>query len=154
MLEWTEPISIVVIWMAVFCVGECAAFLVFGRLRAVHNNKKRALESKVVADRKTGMNVFCFRCDYVWMKGVLERLVISVGLVAGYVHILTFFGALKIATGLTQRDRSKSAKANAWGLDYFLTGNLLSALFAMVYAMLVDLFQPLIFVTLSGFTTG
>jgi hypothetical protein len=60
------------------------------------------------------------------IKGSFERLVLVVGLLLGQSSILSFFGALKIATRL---DADKSNKISN---DYFLTGNLLSILLVLL----------------------
>lgn len=60
-------------------------------------------------------------------KGVLERLVILLGLLQGYPQILTAFGALKIGTRLHDQENDISN-------SYFLVGNLVSLLFTLIYA--------------------
>ncbi len=64
-------------------------------------------------------------------RGTLERLVLVTGLVSGYPHILTLFGALKIGTRL--QDESKSHISN----NYFLIGNLTSVLLAMLCSVAI-----------------
>jgi hypothetical protein len=61
-------------------------------------------------------------------EGMLERLTVLVGLLAGFPQILIAFGALKIGTRLTEEQNDRISNA------YFLTGNLLSLLLAMTYA--------------------
>ena len=65
------------------------------------------------------------------LKGILERATLLVGLLANFPHVLTAYGALKISTRL--RDDQQNPISNT----YFLTGNLLSILFAMVYAVII-----------------
>ena len=60
------------------------------------------------------------------LKGMLERLVLIIGLMAGYPHVITAFGALKIGT----RIKSEETKVSN---DYFLVGNLISILAAIGY---------------------
>jgi hypothetical protein len=62
------------------------------------------------------------------MKGILERTTVLVGLLTGLPHVLTVFGALKIGT------RLDSQKGDHISNTYFLTGNLVSILLAMLYA--------------------
>lgn len=57
-------------------------------------------------------------------KGMLERLVLIIGLLAGYPHVITAFGALKIGTRIKD-DSNKISN------DYFLVGNLISILAAI-----------------------
>ncbi len=60
------------------------------------------------------------------LKGMLERLVLIVGLMAGYPHVITAFGALKIGTRIKSEENKVSN-------DYFLIGNLISILAAIGY---------------------
>jgi hypothetical protein len=64
-------------------------------------------------------------------KGVLERLMLLTGLLNEFPHILIAFGALKIGTRLRE-DQSSQISNN-----YFLVGNLISVLLAMVYAIII-----------------
>lgn len=63
------------------------------------------------------------------LKGILERIFLIVGLVAGYPHVITAFGALKIGTRIKQ-DENKVSN------DYFLIGNLISILSAIIVVVL------------------
>lgn len=58
------------------------------------------------------------------LKGMFERIVLIVGLLQGIPQIVIAFGALKIGTRL--HDSSKISN------DYFLIGNLLSILIALI----------------------
>ncbi|MEM0896416.1 MAG: hypothetical protein AAGJ79_05980 [Verrucomicrobiota bacterium] len=60
------------------------------------------------------------------LMGWIERAVLLLGLLAGLPHIITAFGALKIATRLDQQRASKISN------DYFLVGNLCSIAFAIL----------------------
>jgi hypothetical protein len=60
------------------------------------------------------------------LKGMLERLFIYVGLILDYPQCLTVFAALKIGT------RLEDAKSKHISNDYFLVGNLISVLLALV----------------------
>ncbi len=53
----------------------------------------------------------------IW-KGIVERSVVFFGLLSGFPHVLTVFGALKIGTRLKVDDKVSN--------DYFLLGNLCS----------------------------
>jgi hypothetical protein len=103
------PLSVLV-----FILGEGLAVLVFWAL-------KRVLGPSQVGSAGIGGVA----------KGVLERLTMLVGLLAGFPHILTAFGALKISTRLTEEQNDHISNT------YFLTGNLLSLLFAMTYAWVI-----------------
>lgn len=63
------------------------------------------------------------------LKGILERLVIYVGILSGYPHTLTLFGALKIGT----RIKNEHPISN----DYYLIGNLMSVLLVLIYLIVV-----------------
>ena len=65
-------------------------------------------------------------------RGILERLVLFAGLLHGFPQIIIAFAALKLGTRLhAEKDDSIS---NA----YFLVGNLVSMLLAMIYAIITD----------------
>jgi hypothetical protein len=98
----------------VFVVGEGLATLIFHLL-------KKALGNKQVG--RPGLSPVA--------RGALERLTMLVGLLAGFPHILTAFGALKISTRL--REDQDDHISNT----YFLAGNLISLLLAMVYAWVI-----------------
>jgi len=66
------------------------------------------------------------------LKGILERTTLLVGLLAGFPHVLTAYGALKISTRLTEDQKNHISNT------YFLVGNLLSILFAMIYAWIIN----------------
>lgn len=137
-------ISFVLAWGIVFIVAEMVALIAFGFIRAIHARKKLDFEFGKLAKDVNRKPVFTLKLDLDWAKGVLERMVLSVGLLSGFAHVLTFFGALKIATGLNARAEDKDAPGYSWNLDYFLTGNLVSALLAIVSVLIARLLQPLI----------
>lgn len=62
------------------------------------------------------------------VKGVLERLVVILGMLVGYPQIIIAFGALKIGT----RFQKNSKVSN----DYFLIGNFISLLVAILFVIL------------------
>jgi len=67
-------------------------------------------------------------------KGILERLLLCIGLVNEIYPILIFFGAIKIATRLDEKNKISN--------DYFLIGNiasvLLSTLTSIIYSIIID----------------
>ena len=65
-------------------------------------------------------------------KGILERAVLFVGLLHGFPQILIAFGALKIGTRLHENRQTEILN------NYFLVGNLLSILMAMLYAIVAQ----------------
>jgi hypothetical protein len=69
-------------------------------------------------------------------KGFIERMFLLVCLSNGLPHALAMFGALKVATRLTRKDVEPSEQA-AFN-DFFLIGNLVSAVAAVGYARLLQ----------------
>lgn len=65
------------------------------------------------------------------LKGMLERFVLIIGLLAEYPHVITAFGALKIGTRIKNEENKVSN-------DYFLVGNLISILAAIGYVAIVS----------------
>lgn len=63
------------------------------------------------------------------VKGIIERLFLITGMLYGYPHVIIAFGALKIGT----RFQSSRKVSN----DYFLIGNFISLLFAMIFVIAV-----------------
>jgi hypothetical protein len=64
-------------------------------------------------------------------KGILERLLLCVGLVNEIYPILIFFGAIKIATRLDEKNKISN--------DYFLIGNIISVLFSILTSIMYTL---------------
>ena len=99
----------------IFIIGELVSLLIFAIL-------KRAMKlSKTSPARKASV-----------VKGILERAVLYIGLLYGFPQILIAFGALKIGTRLHEDKQSKISN------NYFLVGNLLSILLAMLYAIIAQ----------------
>jgi len=65
------------------------------------------------------------------VKGILERLLLLVGLLNNFPHILIAFAGLKIGTRLYDDHIKKISN------DYFLVGNSVSILIAMLYAIII-----------------
>ena len=65
------------------------------------------------------------------IKGILERVLLFTGLLFGFPQVLIAFGALKLGTRLVTDQRSKISN------DYFLIGNMVSILLALVYTIIV-----------------
>lgn len=107
--------SFLLLCMLVFLIGETLALFAFMMIR------------KSVA----GAAAFK-RPDVETLKGILERLVLFLGLTGGYSTVLVMFGALKLGTRL--HDESDKKVSN----NYFLIGNLFSALIAIADAIVVS----------------
>ena len=70
------------------------------------------------------------------VKGVIERVFLTVALINGYSQALTFFSALKLATRLKHSAiKEDEDKFN----DYYLVGNLVSVMLAIGYVNLYHL---------------
>jgi hypothetical protein len=69
------------------------------------------------------------------VKGLFERVFLTVALFFDYPHALTFFSAVKLATRLkhSERDEEQENKFN----DFYLFGNFLSVLMAILYTQLL-----------------
>jgi len=66
------------------------------------------------------------------VKGIFERILLSIALIYGFPHILTLFGALKLGTRLSignNENPSEKVKYN----DYYLIGNFVSVLVSILY---------------------
>lgn len=90
-----------------FLIQELLALPVFYAIRRYYSAQSTVTQNKWL---------------YSALKGVLERLVIFVGLVNEVPSVVTFFGAVKLGTRLD--DDKKNRVSN----DYFLVGNLVSIL--------------------------
>lgn len=97
------------VYVAVFIVGEmAAAFLFYFIRRSLAKGQDKPVARLAI------------------FKGVLERLVLFVGLVNEFASVLIVFGTLKISTRL--HEDNKCPVTN----DYFLIGNLCTILIAIV----------------------
>lgn len=67
------------------------------------------------------------------IKGILERLTMLIGLIHGFPQILIAFGAIKLGTRLHEEKECEISN------NYFLIGNLISILLAMIYAVIVKM---------------
>lgn len=90
-----------------FVIGELVALVAFARVRAIYAPR---IEGKPTSGRRA------------LYKGLLERLVIYLGLLMGYGVIIAAFGAFKLGT------RWKEDEPTPISNDYFLVGNLVSLL--------------------------
>ena len=104
------------LWVAaVFIVGELVSFPIFAAVtRSIGPPKSSPARKASVA------------------KGILERAVLLVGLLHGLPQILIAFGALKIGTRLKENGQTEISN------NYFLVGNLISILLAMLYAVIAQ----------------
>jgi hypothetical protein len=99
----------------IFVIGELVSLLIFAALKRAMNLPKASPARKASV-----------------AKGVLERAVLYIGLLHGFPQILIAFGALKIGTRLHEEKKMKISN------NYFLIGNLISILLAMLYAIIAQ----------------
>lgn len=65
-------------------------------------------------------------------KGILERLLLFVALIHGYPQMLIAFAAMKLGTRLHEEDDAEISNT------FFLVGNFLSILLAMIGSIIVE----------------
>ena len=99
----------------IFILQELTALPVFYLIRRYYQGKSTNKDSVAV---------------HTWLysvfKGILERLVVFIGLMNDLPYVLGFFGALKLGTRL---DTDKNDRVSN---DYFLIGNLMSILLVVI----------------------
>ncbi|MDY6953438.1 MAG: hypothetical protein SWE60_18155 [Thermodesulfobacteriota bacterium] len=98
---------------AVFVVGELVGLIIFSALKWATKLPKASPARKASV-----------------VKGILERVVLFVGPLHGFPQVLIAFGALKIGTRLHEDKGSEISNS------YFLVGNLISMLLAMLYTII------------------
>jgi hypothetical protein len=79
----------------------------------------------VKEDGQTGLTLIAV------IKGIMERLLLILGLLNGYPHVITAFAALKIGTRINDKEHKISN-------DYFLIGNLISLLAAIGFVLIAQ----------------
>jgi len=104
--------------ISVFICGEFLSYFIFGFIkRSLVPEEKKLQKISVI-------------------KGILERLTLFIGLLYGFPQIIIAFSAMKLGTRLSQETKEKISN------DYFLVGNLVSILLAMVYTIVVSNLLP------------
>lgn len=89
-------------------------------LECIINGVFQIVRNRLQSDENRGISIF---------KGVLERIFLITGLFLGYPQVIIAFGALKIGT--------RFQKNNQISNDYFLIGNFISLLTALLYSHFV-----------------
>jgi hypothetical protein len=74
------------------------------------------------------------------LKGIVERLFLMISLLNGYPHALTLFGALKLATRLKRNDDKDSQEKESLYNDFYLVGNFISVIVAILYVYLYKVY--------------
>ena len=100
--------------IAIFAAGELISLWIFAVIR------------KLLAPTESGT---AGRASIA--KGILERAVLFTGLLFGFPQILIAFAALKLGTRFSTEQQSKISN------EYFLVGNLISILLALIYTIIV-----------------
>jgi hypothetical protein len=83
---------------------------------AIEANKTAELENT---------DITFFRLPLSTFKGVMERFILTLGLVLSFASILIVFGTVKLGTRFNDNHKVKN--------DYFLIGNFSSILIALLY---------------------
>jgi hypothetical protein len=104
----------------VFTAAELLGLIIFAIVRRIFRNKNQPK----TRNSSTAVTI---------LKGMLERGFILVGLLFEFPQVLTLLGALKIGTRL---DTDKSQRISN---DYFLIGNLVSILLALLTYKIITL---------------
>ncbi len=94
--------------------------LTYAAMEIIINVVFHFVSTRMEPDENRFMSVF---------KGVLERLFLITGLLSGYPQVIIAFGAIKIGTRFQKNTKISN--------DYFLIGNFISLLTALVYSQLV-----------------
>ena len=97
-------IGILIIYI---CVEIIANIVFFFPMKKIYGSKKQIHEKALP-----------------WMKGVLERVCLNVGMLLGFPQILIAFGALKIGTKINNESLNS---------EYYLLGNLASILTCFIF---------------------
>lgn len=123
--------------LIIFTLGEliCNSTL-FPYLARYFAQKESAEGKNLPTDGQPENSRQLFGLSLSVAKGVLERGVLFVALIADISSILVVFGALKLGTRL---DTSKNKISN----DYFLFGNLSSILVVLIYRSLFNFIQAI-----------
>jgi hypothetical protein len=126
---WSPVVRGYFLFFAMICVGEVIFHLVFALVSRSFGLIHPGIKAREV------------------FKGIIERIMLSVGIAHGIPTVIIAFGALKVATklSLSDNDQDRVRSHN----DYFLIGNVLSILFAIIYA-LVATHAGLVVITLGG----
>jgi uncharacterized membrane protein len=74
------------------------------------------------------------------LKGIFERAFLVITLYFGYPHALTFFSAVKLGTRLKHEEKQEEDQ-NRFN-DFYLFGNFISVIFAILYVQLLNNFYP------------
>jgi hypothetical protein len=131
--------DVLAVWILpalVVCGGEALAWWGFPVMRRFLEITQETVTTRRSPEPRTVL-IHAGDNAVLWIprvKGIVERLMMLTGLLAGFPHVLIAFSALKIGTRL--RPDSDDAISNT----YFLIGNLVSMLLTIVYALIIKAF--------------
>lgn len=111
-------ISKIIYFLVSFCMLEIIAIFIFKWIRNTFANKEANTIQKA---------------DWSVLKGLIERSMLLLGFVATIPTIVVFFGAIKLGTRLKESSDSRISN------DYFLIGNITSAIVVLLEYLLFQL---------------
>lgn len=112
-----------ILFLIIFFIGEILFNLTwFQYLKTYFNFDETENETK---DNVTTNSKKLFFLNLSTFKGIMERFIISIGLVFGFAPILIVFGTIKLGTRFKDNQDVKN--------DYFLIGNFSSILISILY---------------------
>ncbi len=115
----------VIIFLGLFLVGELLVNLTwFNYLKVYFSFHEANNNTEEDVDASNKMQKFLF-LDLSTFKGMMERFIITIGLVQGFAPILIVFGTIKLGTRFKDNQEIKN--------DYFLIGNFSSILISLLY---------------------
>jgi|GEM_PF-1341694 len=116
------------LFTSIFIAGEVTVnFTWFRYLKSYFHFEEMAISSKPIGTRPTGNKKFLF-LNLSTFKGIMERFIMTVGLILGFSSILIVFGTIKLGTRFKNDQEVKN--------DYFLIGNFSSILISIFYCLL------------------
>jgi hypothetical protein len=114
-----QPTIFKIICFAIsFCVLEVISIFIFKWIRNTFAKKEGNTTQKA---------------DWSVLKGLIERGMLLLGFVASIPTIIVFFGAIKLGTRLKESSDSRISN------DYFLIGNIASAIVVLLEFLLFQL---------------
>jgi hypothetical protein len=108
----------IICFLAAFCMLEIIAIFIFKWIRNTFAKKENNTTQKA---------------DWSVLKGLVERGMLLLGFVAAIPTIVVFFGAIKLGTRLKESSDSRISN------DYFLIGNIASAIVVLLEYLLFQL---------------
>jgi hypothetical protein len=111
-------INHILYFLSIFIVGEFLVNLTIFKYLRFKYKKNKSQDETEPKDTFLLINISVF-------KGLLERFVIFLALVLSIPQILIAFGAIKIGTKFDKSEKIQN--------DYFLVGNILTIIIAIIY---------------------